>query len=139
MDGLAGAKEFLKIAPAPDWLVKKLIRNGSQKQQNRAPDTEEKWTEGRRNDKLFRLACSLRRQGMTVEEITTVLIAANRAHCQPPLPDSEVADIALSSGRYPRGEQPQAEQTPPRNSDYDWPEPQPASGEVRGVQDHGVP
>ena len=48
---------------------------------------------------------------MSVEEITTVLMATNQAHCQPPLKDSEVGDIARSSGRYERG-QSQAEQGP---------------------------
>src|SRR5262249_1448057 len=60
VDGLAGAKEFLKIADAPEWLVA-FIRNGSQQQQNRTQDNEEKWTQGSRNNKLFRAACSLRR------------------------------------------------------------------------------
>jgi hypothetical protein len=130
VDGISGAQEFLKIAPAPEWLVK-FIQNGSRQQQNRAPDTEEKWTEGSRNNTLFRLACSMRRQGMTVEEITTVLQSANRVHCQPPLADSEVAGIAQSSGRYARGEErtahPANEGGPPAEAGpqrvIPWPDP----------------
>jgi hypothetical protein len=130
VDGMAGAKEFLNIPPAPDWMAA-YIRNGSQKQQNRAPDTEEKWTKGSRNTKLFKVACSLRSRGMSVEGIDTVLRAANRVHCQPPLADSEVADIAKSSGRYARGEEqtahpaneggPSAEAGPQRV--IPWPDP----------------
>jgi hypothetical protein len=105
VDGIDGYEEFLKIAPTPDWLVA-LVQNGSQPQQNRAPDAEGKWLKGERNDKLFRLACSLRgRRGMTVKEIATIVKAANAAHCEPPLSDSEVADIAKSSGRYARVEE----------------------------------
>ena len=56
--------------------------------------------EGRRNERLASLAGSMRRPGMSREAITAALLAENRARCQPPLPDSEVEDIAASVARY---------------------------------------
>jgi putative DNA primase/helicase len=114
VDGIDGAKAFLKLTPAPNWAIN-LIRNGNQRQQ-RSEDPEGKWTQGVRNDKLFKLASSLRGKGMTVDEITTIIMATNEAHCEPPLNDSEVAKIANSSGRYERGEQREEEE---------WPDPEP--------------
>ncbi len=61
------------------------------------------WQQGTRNDGLFRLACRLRRAGLTGDEILAALLEANRARCVPPLPDREVAAIAKSAGRYPAG------------------------------------
>jgi putative DNA primase/helicase len=123
-DGLSGAKEFFNIAPAPDWLVT-FVRNGGAKSQNHGPDTEEKWTEGSRNNKLFRLASTLRSQGMTVQEITAVLENINKLHCQPPLADSEIINITQSAGRYARGEQSRTEQAPLPRDEADWPDPEP--------------
>jgi hypothetical protein len=109
VDGLAGAKAFLNIASAPNWIVKR-IRNGAERQQqSRTEDAGEKWSEGVRHKKLMSLAGGLRRKGMTADEIATVLMAANWAHCEPPLDDSEVAGIAKSAGRYERGAPPREE------------------------------
>jgi putative DNA primase/helicase len=134
VNGMAGAKAFLQIAEAPEKMMA-LVRNGSRQQHDPREDPEEKWTKGVRNNKLFKLACSLRGRGMTVEEITTILLATNSAHCTPPLSAAEIADIALSSGRYERWEPPRAEQTAPGKTEYAWPEPQPLPGELPPVEE----
>jgi hypothetical protein len=63
----------------------------------------ERWAEGRRNDALFRLACRLRRAGLSERELLAALREANRTRCDPPLDEREVEAIARSAGRYPDG------------------------------------
>jgi Bifunctional DNA primase/polymerase, N-terminal/Primase C terminal 1 (PriCT-1) len=57
--------------------------------------------EGRRNDMLFRFACSLRRQGKTETEIGEELAAVNHRQCEKPLSQSEVEQLVASALRYP--------------------------------------
>jgi hypothetical protein len=59
---------------------------------------------GQRNDTLFRLACKLRRDGLSAQAIEAALQAENRQRCRPPLSEDEVTQIAHSAGRYPPGE-----------------------------------
>jgi hypothetical protein len=56
--------------------------------------------EGKRNEGLTRLAGSMRRQGMGEGAILAALREENLARCRPPLPDSEVMEIARSVARY---------------------------------------
>jgi len=55
---------------------------------------------GQRNAALTSLAGTMRRAGMTADEIRTVLVVVNRNRCQPPLDDREVRRIAQSVARY---------------------------------------
>jgi len=55
---------------------------------------------GRRNATLTSLAGTMRRRGMSAEEIDVALGAVNTNRCRPPLDDAEVAAIARSVGRY---------------------------------------
>lgn len=57
--------------------------------------------EGQRNGALASLAGTMRRRGMTPAEIEAALLVVNAARCVPPLPETEVAKIAQSVGRYP--------------------------------------
>ncbi|MEB2346932.1 MAG: AAA family ATPase [Deltaproteobacteria bacterium] len=59
---------------------------------------------GRRNATLASLAGTMRRRGMSAEEILAALHAVNARRCRPPLSAAEVAAIARSVGRYPPGE-----------------------------------
>jgi hypothetical protein len=68
-----------------------------------APGTVAK---GARNDTLFKLACSLRRQGLGFAEILAGLVALN-ARCSPPLPEAELRSIAQSAGRYDADDEPE--------------------------------
>jgi hypothetical protein len=126
VDGGGGAKRFREIADAPEELLA-LVRNGSRQQHTPREDHEQKWIQGVRNKRLFRLACSQRGQGLTVGEITTVLLATNQAHCVPPLSDREIIEIAKSSGRYKRGAPPR-EEPQVRASDDSYAESAPAAG-----------
>lgn len=56
---------------------------------------------GERNRTLTSLAGTLRRSGLTKEELLPALIAANYSRCRPPLADQEVSRIVESIGSYP--------------------------------------
>ncbi len=62
--------------------------------------TEAVITHGQRNDTLASLAGTMRRRGMDEAEILAGLLEVNTRRCQPPLPESEVGDIAQSVSRY---------------------------------------
>ncbi|MGV3483344.1 MAG: bifunctional DNA primase/polymerase [Planctomycetaceae bacterium] len=55
---------------------------------------------GQRNGTLARLAGTMRRAGMSVDEITAAIQETNRLRCQPPMDRDEVDRIASSVGRY---------------------------------------
>lgn len=55
---------------------------------------------GARNGTLASLAGSMRRKGMSFEAIHAALLQENAARCAPPLPESDVRDIAQSVSRY---------------------------------------
>jgi len=55
---------------------------------------------GERNNELTRLAGSMRRPGMTGDEIFESLVTENNNRCQPPLPEKEVRNIAHSIGKH---------------------------------------
>jgi hypothetical protein len=59
--------------------------------------------QGKRNSTLTSLAGALRRRGMSEDAVLGALLAANKAQCSPPLPESDVVRIARSVGRYRPG------------------------------------
>lgn len=63
----------------------------------------EKIKDGGRNDTLFKSGCSLRGKCHTENEITALLLVANRERCEPPLPESEVRLIAASCAKLTPG------------------------------------
>jgi KaiC/GvpD/RAD55 family RecA-like ATPase len=56
--------------------------------------------EGQRDATLASLAGTMRRRGMSPEEILAALQVANRTRCRPPLSEAQVEKIARSIGRY---------------------------------------
>jgi archaellum biogenesis ATPase FlaH len=56
--------------------------------------------EGGRNAYLTKVAGALRRQGLTQEQLESVLISVNDEQCEPPLDPKEVHTIAWSNARY---------------------------------------
>jgi hypothetical protein len=60
----------------------------------------EQFTEGERNDKLFAVACRLRRYGHSEAEILALLRVMNADRCDPELDESEVEKIARSAAGY---------------------------------------
>jgi Primase C terminal 1 (PriCT-1) len=55
--------------------------------------------EGERNNRLFKIACAMRRFGVTAEEILGALRLVNR-RCVPALDPGELRTIARSAARY---------------------------------------
>lgn len=93
-----------KLATVPNWLSDLL------QAQDRTPivgaDNHVVIIAGERNNALARLAGRLRRQGLGVEALTDALLAMNARQVQPPLPEREVRQIAMSIGRYAPAEVP---------------------------------
>jgi putative DNA primase/helicase len=58
-----------------------------------------------RNTQLFRLACALRGDGATPDEIERAVFDAYEQRCvhEPPMEPSELRKIARSASRYPAG------------------------------------
>ncbi|MGZ8513983.1 MAG: bifunctional DNA primase/polymerase, partial [Candidatus Limnocylindrales bacterium] len=75
------------IADAPAW-----IADGARSPRTAGDRLEDADAipDGQRNATLASLAGTMRRRGMTVEEIEAALVAVNAHRCQPPLPDDEV-------------------------------------------------
>lgn len=90
-------------ADIPGWLHYLLVRGKQQTRKNAPTEAPESVTEGGRNQELFRLACSLRAKGLTVEELTPAVLKANETRCKPPLSAREIETICKSAGRYERG------------------------------------
>lgn len=85
------------IAEAPEWLLKlldsPLISAASKANGNVIPS-------GQRNSTLTRLAGTMRRVGMSKDEIFAALERTNQDRCKPPLSKREVERIAESISRY---------------------------------------
>ena len=63
-------------------------------------DEKEQIVLGGRNAKLASMAGSMRRQGMTPEQMLPSLRLVNEQKCRPPLSENEVISIVQSIGRY---------------------------------------
>ena len=92
----SSSPEDKTLSPVPSWLLD-IVCDVPTHQLEQKPVTP--IPEGQRNDTLFRMACSMRRQGMEEETIVSTLLVMNRS-CQPPLGEKEVRQIAQSTGRY---------------------------------------
>ena len=87
------------IIPAPEWLIE-LLKQKPSSSVSTTPGIGDPIPEGQRNQTLARLAGVMRRQGMSEDEVYSVLLIANK-RCQPePLTDHEVLNITQSITRY---------------------------------------
>lgn len=77
-----------------------LIKGDEEPRRQAEGQAGDKIFDGKRNTHLASLAGSMRRRGMTEEEIEAALQAVNRLRCAPPLSGKEVAEIAKSLSRY---------------------------------------
>ncbi len=83
------------IAPLPD-----ILRDAALRADARAPITETDIIgEGERNSTLFKIACRMRNAGLSVAEVADALRTINDHRVRPPLPDSELEQIAQSAGQ----------------------------------------
>jgi putative DNA primase/helicase len=110
---LSSHPDEINIAPMPEWLLnlmrqpKMLTANNSTShlslvnRPSKAVIQSDVIPEGRRNDTLFRMACSLRGKGFDETQIYTALYGANVLQCIPPLPEQEVLNIVNSAMKYP--------------------------------------
>ena len=90
--------EAVALAPWPSWLLPAL-QSGGNGQTPALEPLADAIPEGSRNETLFRQACKLRRQGFSPEGIAAALQVENQ-RCAPPLPETEIQQIAASTARY---------------------------------------
>jgi len=85
----------LGLPQPPAWLLEgsRQRRNGS------APPVEAVIPEGRRRQELLSLAGTMRRRGMSEAAILEALKVQNQESCKPPLPESEVRELAEDVAR----------------------------------------
>lgn len=84
------------IADAPQWLLNLISRP----KPALAESSTGQIIAGGRNDELCRRAGAMRAAGLDPLDIYQALTKVNAARCNPPLPESEVRQIAESVGRY---------------------------------------
>jgi hypothetical protein len=103
-DHMALDRPLGELSEPPQWLVQVVDRLAKQApQSSHVADNASGGNpipSGCRNDTLMRLAGTMRRAGMTQEEILAALRQANRDRCKPPLSNNEVEKIAASVSRY---------------------------------------
>jgi hypothetical protein len=87
----------IRPAWAPEWLWRSHSVAGNAEGQGEVGGPI---PEGQRNNRLFRIACCLRRHGCTPQEILAAVRCINR-RCVPPLKEVELRELARSSSRYP--------------------------------------
>ena len=86
------------------WTLEELTAHANGAQTRTAPRESgardgERIPEGERHITLVKLAAELRSKGLNANEILGAIGEVNKGRCEPPLPDSEVWDIARWSGR----------------------------------------
>ncbi|MCM3903670.1 MAG: bifunctional DNA primase/polymerase [Pyrinomonadaceae bacterium] len=89
--------DYSNIPPAPEWLITLLRSPSPQPPTNGDGSAIPK---GQRDNTLLSLAGTMRRRGLSSEEIAAALRVVNEKRCDPPLPDADVARIAESVARY---------------------------------------
>lgn len=92
------APSMTPVAPAPEWLLKKLIQPVVVEQQPERDNSA--IPNGGRNNTLISLAGAMKRRGMGEDAIYQALLIENKQKCIPPLADHEVKMISQSIMRY---------------------------------------
>jgi hypothetical protein len=90
------SSESLQIAELPKSWVSYILKLKEEKK----PLISEKLLDGNRNIGLFSLGSSLRKIGLTSNEIFSCLKAVNQERCESSLSDEEIRKIAQNSGNY---------------------------------------
>jgi len=96
----------IALAPLPSWLLTLVtapLGGAAGPGRLRHDGTPLVIVRGQRNDLLFRIGCALRRYGVGDQALVVCLLAINTRHCQPPLDDREVREIAENAARYRPG------------------------------------
>ena len=100
----------IPIADLPQRLLQKVVENNGHQHQKSAARIPDKIQEGKRNNTLLSMARTKRRRGFEASEILPALLERNK-RCEPPLPPTEVEQIAVSVSRYAPGENGTADET----------------------------
>jgi putative DNA primase/helicase len=104
----------MPVATLPGWLRERLVAPPEQRNDHvergtgqantlaigRVPVIEGRIPEGERSATLTSLGGTMRHRGISPEAIAAALQVENTTRCDPPLPETEVATIAASVGRY---------------------------------------
>lgn len=101
------ANEGAPVAPLPPLLLLALTEDPKRNKAQAHIDVEDgdHVPEGGRHDFLLREAGRLRGYGsLSARAVAVALHAINSAHCNPPLPDTEVDSLAASTATWIRGE-----------------------------------
>lgn len=89
----------IEAVPLPDWVATELGADAAREKFV----LDDEIVEGTRDDTMFRLASSLRKTGLTEEEIYMALKSVNK-RCKPPMEDHELRAKARSASRYAKGQ-----------------------------------
>lgn len=110
-EGSSDPDEGATVADPPDWLLALVVqdREGAPVEGAVRSVDVEPVPDGRRNDHLYSLGCSLRAKGLTESVIVATLLAENAERCTPPLPMQEVVATAKSAASKPPGLSPDYE------------------------------
>jgi hypothetical protein len=107
VEGLALDVPPDRLPEPPPWLGEALdqLADGKAKasgeaEQAKASAEPGEIREKRRNNTLFRIGCSMRRHGLSLEQILKALSTINAEACKPPLEEKEVGRIARSAAGY---------------------------------------
>jgi P4 family phage/plasmid primase-like protien len=96
--------EQQKIAPAPEWLLDRLRKHANRQPEpgvKSAAPLANQIPQGNRHNALVSMAGTMRRRGMSGDEIFAAISVANEQRCQPPYPSDHVRKIADSVAQYP--------------------------------------
>lgn len=83
------------IAPAPAWLLEELAKQGTTRHKRKSAKAKP-IPAGNRNQSVMLYAFSLLNGGLNPERLEEELLEYNADCCNPPLPESEVAQIAVN-------------------------------------------
>ena len=93
-----------EISPINEIIRKFLDTGNNQLVQSTALEIPDKVGKGKRNDTMFKIACSLQSKGLTDDAIFSACSAENSARFSPPLDEKELRTIIASvTGRFLKG------------------------------------
>jgi Bifunctional DNA primase/polymerase, N-terminal/AAA domain/Primase C terminal 1 (PriCT-1) len=96
-----------ELVPVPEPLLAYFLEG---RENGRIETVVDEIAEGTRHATMLSLAGTMRRRGLTAEEICVVLAAVNARRCRPPLPGNEIAELARDVAHRYRPEPPDPEQ-----------------------------
>src|SRR5208337_2013180 len=102
----------------PEWLKDVMTAPGRDERPGQPYTAPAAIPSGRRNDSLYRLACSLAAKGTSDNAVLAAVMSENRQKCQPPLDDDEVQTLVQSACEFNRQNPP----TPRPQSDHSAPD-----------------